>query len=277
MRFTPGAHRIFWTEFIAVDAHILDKSATPRKIDLAILGSCVTRDAVNLILDRVNISYFQARTSIGSMMSDPVSMDFDLDEDVPKFELRCVREDFNKSWRNGFQVKSDIFIMDFIDQRFGLGVGSGGYFTYSTPLQRAVKKTPEVLKKFRYFRPNRDEYNNILTEFLPPLCDYLAEIPNIHINDVFWTIEKEDGSFFDEKMQKEADESNRTLELIYNAIKIRTTAKFFGFAEKKLVARVNHRWGDAPFHYSESVDRMIADTILEHAAAALRVNSLPSA
>ena len=41
-----------------------------KKIKVSIIGSCVTRDAVDLILDEVDIEYYIARSSLCCMFDD---------------------------------------------------------------------------------------------------------------------------------------------------------------------------------------------------------------
>lgn len=90
-----------------------------RKPRIAIVGSCVTRDAF-LDADPVRVVHYTARTSVLSIYARPVAIGDDVLARVePEFIRRCIRTDFRKTLMAEMAASApDAVVVDFIDERF---------------------------------------------------------------------------------------------------------------------------------------------------------------
>ncbi len=245
----------------------IDSLASERKPRFSVLGSCVTRDPLNQIISEIDILSYQARTCITSMMSDPVEIPMDFDSlDAPPFEIRCVKQDLDKSWNSNFSDQCDIIVMDFIDERFGLAMIGKKIFTYSTSLRRLLEHSgTSITPHIRFIPPLSVDYETMLRANLPAFCDRISGLDNLLINDATWAKQKEDGSFFEPEELVKVEKSNRIIGIICEEIAKKTSAQFTGFANDDLIAKFGHRWGDAPFHYSDETEARIAEVLFNSA------------
>ncbi|WP_430910840.1 DUF6270 domain-containing protein [Methylobacterium sp. sgz302541] len=92
------------------------------RIKIAILGSCVTRDAFLLPRGKAyRIPAYVARTSFVSLTSPPVPLAEGTIQAPHRFDVNCIRHDFEKTAIDTILSSApDYLILDFIDERFDL-------------------------------------------------------------------------------------------------------------------------------------------------------------
>lgn len=98
--------------------------------DICIFGSCVTRDVFRISQYLGDLKYF-ARSSLISLMSDPLFLrdeEIQLDSD---FQKKMIISDFSKNFLNAAGTKDTLFIIDLIDERFDLMKYKQSYVTCS--------------------------------------------------------------------------------------------------------------------------------------------------
>ncbi|AWV20157.1 hypothetical protein RADP37_05106 (plasmid) [Roseomonas mucosa] len=244
---------------------MISTQAEMTKANIRVLGSCVTRDPLQHIADKINISYYQARTCVTSMMAQPVSLDLPIDNlDAPPFEKRCVVADLEKTWLKNLSEKADLVVLDFIDERFGLARIDDQIFTFSTTLRRMLDSNGRKISDLRFIPPTSIEYKECLRKSLPEFCEKISSIKTIYINDAVWTERKEDGKRFSEEMIAIINDNNAILHMIFEQISKRTKAHFANVQSDLLEAKIGHRWGDAPFHYSDKTEKLIAERLMSY-------------
>lgn len=241
---------------------------------LAILGSCVTRDPIKHIADEVVIAAYQARTCIASMMSPEPAHDLislveqaGSEQPGPKFEKRCVMADLQRSWRQTISVECDVLILDFIDERFGVGIRNDEVVTHSTALRDLLGGGTLAARGFKHRGPTSADAVAVRDRALVQLCDELSDLKQFWVNDVYWTAMKDDGTQFENI--DEIEGNNRVLSGIYEALAKRTKAQFIGMPRDQLLANSSHRWGPAPYHYTNAAESAIARLLLALARSTL--------
>ena len=106
---------------------------------VAILGSCVTRDAFSFQPSTPwEVTAFVARTSFISMAAPALAADVPFAAPNP-FEARCIRADFDKSTWSILESEFDYLIIDLIDERFDLWrIGDGVVLATVTMTQSGI-------------------------------------------------------------------------------------------------------------------------------------------
>lgn len=104
----------------------------------AILGSCVTRDAVPFMGDAHELVLYAARTSFISLVSTPLSIDESEIELQGNFERRMLHWDLTKLfWQKLEEAKPEAIVIDIIDERFDVLEHNGSRYTRSNYLLQA--------------------------------------------------------------------------------------------------------------------------------------------
>jgi hypothetical protein len=235
----------------------------PDKRNILIFGSCITRDAVCLLENEIEVLWCQARTIVVSMMSLPVEIELDYENSgMPNFEIRNVRYDLSKQWREKLALSADAVVLDFIDERFGLAQTEASAFSYSSAFKAMLPK--DAARPFtRFVPPHSEAYLDLTKQYLPAFCDQLADVPRLVVTDTVWTGRTEPGAAVPQHMFDMVDACNRLLDTIYEELARRTNASFLAIPREELIAKHNHRWGDALFHYSDDNERLIAKRLNE--------------
>lgn len=231
-------------------------------VRLKIQGSCVTRDAVGSVLDKVAIDSYRARSCIVSHVSDPVDVWFKDQSELPNFERRNVYEDFSKKWRFD-NCESIPTVYDFIDERFGiLRMRGGRWVTFSTSLQAMAGGRRPLLKKGKWMSPNSDEFVELTLANLDRFCGLVEERGPALVNTCYWAATDENGMVYAETENGFTDRMNGLLDKIYDRLATRTNAVFFGLPKSDFVGQSAHRWGRAPYHYSPELESVLGDKLV---------------
>lgn len=193
---------------------------------------------------------------VAELMSMP-----DPDIDEHPFERRCVVQDLEKTWQTIFEGVHDVVILDFIDERYGVGIRGSDVVTWSTCLERLLGPGRLEALGFRWSPATSGAFIHRLRAALPGFCERISDHGNILVNEAVWTATYEDGSSLPPGMLAAMAKQNALLELIYEELARRTRVQFLGVDRSLLLAKRNHRWGDAPFHYSDVTEKMFGSLI----------------
>nr|WP_321456100.1 DUF6270 domain-containing protein [uncultured Cohaesibacter sp.] len=234
-----------------------------QKYPIKIQGSCVTRDAVECVMDRVSIETYNARSSIASLISDPVDIWFQDQSELPNFERRNIYNDFDKSWR--FKKPDNIpTIYDFTDERYGiLKLQDDRMVTLSTGLRAMAGGLEQILKKGVWIAPNSDAFLELIASKLDQFCELVDAKGISVINVCYWASQDNKGQSYDENETGFTDRMNRMLDVIYDRLAAKTKATFFGLPKSEFVGDANHRWARSPYHYTIDIEKRIAGKLLE--------------
>lgn len=223
---------------------------------VAIIGSCVTRDAFRPEdAGDWQITAYHARTSLASAMAEVPFEGVELDAIESAFQRRMVRNDLTKVLSD-FLVNddSDLLVYDPIDERFDLlrHPGSSAICTCSVELTRATS-VPDGER----IRSGSAEFYALWEagwqRFLE-LLDARGRRGALRINAARWAYDVDDGGDLPAAYPPVViEKANEFLERLY--ARMRQDVEPWQLIEPALadaLAAREHQWGVAPFHYVES-------------------------
>lgn len=224
--------------------------AAPR---IAILGSCVTRDAFALEeAQRFELVSYMARTALGSFMgrrTQRISPDFSAI--ASNFQRRMVQEDFEKRGRVRLRTLDfDALVIDLIDERLPFArFADGGTATVSNefrqlgvPLSQYTKIPSHGAEAFELWRAG---WTTLLS-----LLDQIDARHKVVVHRAHWVVRATDGSntvddpetvFAANRWLNNAYEHMANTLEPHQAIEVPT---------RRVLADPQHQWGLAPFHYT---------------------------
>lgn len=239
-----------------------------KKIRVAILGSCVTRDLFEFqqsTLDAFEICFYMARSSVISWMAPPC---FDplLTIDANTFEGKRSQWDKQKlHWRLLEQSRPDIVIVDFIDERIGIIQHQNSLMSASGPLLKAFERK-HITHDIK--RPWAAETQQLRAWALPAFLDKVASIcPNIFIHKAIWAHQYKSGqtlqSFKGGEFERLIELNNSVIDPMLVTLEGSFTAvEQIGGLEAGLIAGGDHKWAFCPYHYDSTYYKTVAKQLL---------------
>jgi hypothetical protein len=238
---------------------------------IAILGSCVSRDAINFI-EGLKVSTYLARMSLISLYAKPWAFEATEDELIVEgkgeFENRMLRHDLCKTASEALRSSEPApLLIDFIDERFDVFVDGETALTRSTPL---------MLTKYGKALAGPDVYRRHHARTLPlweKAADrFLADIAGrkVILHRALWASHYRNDDTgeicsFDDKDLESVALHNRLLDHYYDYIEQRHGSVVSIRPEPEFVySDFAHRWGRDFFHFSPDYYGDIAKKI-EHA------------
>lgn len=212
-------------------------------LNISILGSCVTRDAIEF-LENVQIDYYASRTSLISMMSDKTDYNILINENLHGFLYRTLEEDNKKTHFDKFgSTVSDYLIIDFIDERFAILKDiNNNYITCSN----YVESHTNCLDFYSYKIPKLTMQT--LSIWIQSAKKFSKKINNYYKQDRIILHE----AYFagDSHLAKH---NNIHLSIMYNFLKVlMPKIQVIKIDDCSLIMNSKHKWGEAPFHYIDS-------------------------
>ena len=243
------------------DAHTV--RGIPRKdnaldpdIDLAIVGSCVSRDALEFHPDGFNLLGYFARTSLISQATEPVEIgNDDLESDLSPFARRVVEQDLTSNVVASLgELSPRILLLDLIDERFRIVRSGSGWITYSpyfsqTSLGKSLANAPALALLDNERLP-------LFKESVATLANQInATLPNVRmvVHRAFYAefYRDEDGTKpFDPSALEAARVVNELMRTMYDHLSatLRSAASI-EVTPDLVVADAQHKWGLDHFHY----------------------------
>lgn len=239
-----------------------------KKIKVAVLGSCVTRDLFEFnpeLKEKFELVFYNARSSIISYMSGPI-MDRNIRFEKDGFEERCSTNDiFKLHWKILHEVKPDIVITDFIDERIGLINLGGGYVSASGPMINYLESEAESFEILRPWNPIIKRLRENLTEQFMYRLSGVTD--NIILHKAAWSSEQiVNGGIESVDLEKWG-----TLQRLNNEILVKmftdiencpVTIDSIGGEEIGMYSGGEHRWEYSPFHYDKSYYKSLSKQLL---------------
>lgn len=229
-------------------------------------GSCVSRDAFTWGGEEAPalVAYY-ARSSVASAYGSSAVADHFSDQLQSSFQRRQVQHDFGKTLRGVVaQQPFDLLLLDFIDERFPLyRTDDGGVVTISAELGRCG--FPGDLPGHTV--PAFSEEHFVLFEAgwrnLISVLQRCERLSRLRINAVWWACSTEDGSSFGERMTPERiARANHYLARLYDRVSRDLEPwQMLRYPETLFVGGVGHRWGLAPFHYTDAAYAAMLDSL----------------
>ncbi|RQR51894.1 hypothetical protein DIE21_14070 [Burkholderia sp. Bp9140] len=200
----------------------------------------------------IELSDYYARSSLASLNAVPFSDDIPrcISEIPSSFGRRVVERDLTKHFfREALVEKTDIVLVDLIDERFNLWVDdtTGRCCTLSDEIVRAG--FAQEYKRGRTVRSGGEEFWDRWCEGWTRFLSYATDMGlrrNIAINKVFWGERTAAGRQFNWGVA----DNNTLLGRMYDYIaRDLAQTQFLEYSPELLIGDDNHRWGVSPFHY----------------------------
>ena len=225
---------------------------------IGIFGSCVTRDLFEDPDIRPALGQYTSRTTLRSVVAEPVPIDPKLVRLDSAFQRRCVLEDFAKTFFEQLAADPpDFLVIDLIDERFELlRTQTGSWVTRSSAFVSAgLDDAPGFA--FERVRRLTGEAAALVLEAIPVFTERLTAIvppERVILHRAFWlTSFRRDGELhaFPDDRTTFANHQNAALRHAYDAL-----AKALGRRAPEIAldpdayaADAHHKWDLEPFHY----------------------------
>lgn len=227
---------------------------------VSILGSCVTRDIYRFVEESHSYKYY-ARTSLISLMSQPLDICQENIELSSDFQKRTVFQDCQKSFFQSLEAfDSDYLIIDFIDERFDLMKYQDSYVTYSVEFRNSKIESLYPFERIaRHSESTHQLWEAMCKEFINKLSKFIT-LDKIILHEAYWSSEyTEEGQLKSFEKKLEIERNNQILKRYYDYFK----------AQIRDVRTVNETplsdsaniWGLSPYHYTDQYYRNILQQI----------------
>ena len=225
--------------------------------NIVILGSCVTRDIFRLFPGHFNVVAYFARTSIISLMSDPLLIkesDINLDS---AFQRRLILYDFNKLFFPVIKKADfDCLMIDFIDERFDLLKYDNCYVTRSPEMVNSKLETKFNFELIKRNVPRTHElWEESCDSFIYELKKSIS-LERIILHKAFWAEKYCDNNVIRDFSQQQLEgirKNNIILERYHSFFQSRLQGiSILELGKGSFVADKDHQWGLSPFHYEEN-------------------------
>lgn len=223
---------------------------------VAIIGSCVTRDSLELLeSNEVELVAYYARSSLASACSDRKFLDVDTSTIESAFQRRIVGYDLEKTFLMFVKTgEFDLLFYDPIDERFDLLRNDGALATRSNEYLRA--EGPDGPEQIRSGSTEFYELWERGWERLIAELDAAGKRDRFRVNAAFWADAHESGDDAAPGSASSTAEANKFLSKLYERMAIDVPAEqFYRYHDEHLVSAEQHKWGPGPFHYVESFYR----------------------
>lgn len=237
---------------------------------VTIYGSCVARDAVDLAgKDHFSVTDYIARQSLLSAGLDASARFPEVAEVSSPFQRRMMLSDFAGDLERRLTDvagETDVLLWDLTDERHGVHIHQDG-----TVVTRSVDVVvaPEVLAAVehdsRYVPFGTDEHFEM---WAPRAVTFVAELSQLGLMDrtvvlqVPWALVTSDGEPTPWSMGVNAVQANEAYRRYYIHL-LELGLHIFELQPLGVLADPDHRWGLAPFHYTQDVYERIVEHVLE--------------
>ena len=223
---------------------------------IGIFGSCVTRDLFEDPAMRPALAQYTSRSSLISVVADPVPLDPERVRLDSAFQRRCVIEDFGKTFFSQLaESGADWLVVDLIDERFEVLWTEGSCVTRSSAFMgagladAADAGRPPV-------RRLTDEADRLLAGAIEAFAERVTAIVPAHrvvVHRAGWMTRYRDGDTvtdFPEDRAAFAERHNAALDRAYDLLLERLgTGHAIALDRHRYAADAGHRWDLEPYHY----------------------------
>jgi hypothetical protein len=241
---------------------------------IGIFGSCVSRDLLEDPALRPALGQYTSRSSVISVVDDPVPLDPDAVRLDSAFQKRCVVDDFAKTFFDQLEERPpDWLLVDLVDERFEVVRTGGSCVTRSSAfisagLDDALEPTDGAVRRLTR------EADALLDAAIARFTERLTGIVPAHrvvVHRAGWMTGYRDGdaihAFTDERAAF-AERHNAALDRAYDALEARLDgAPVIALDRRRYVADAQHRWKLEPFHYEPAYNAAAIDRLRNLVAA----------
>lgn len=238
---------------------------------LFIFGSCVSRDALEYQEGEIALVKYVARTSLATQISAPVVFPEILDRLPSRFQREMMSIDMHKTLFALLRsMDFDTFLMDFIDERFSIGIFNGARLNLTREFLDANNGELQFPEWNRFSEEKFFAWRRGFDELMALLCSKEC-VPKILINKVYFASRSgmtvSSAAPCQSFMSSEIIRNNAYLERMYEYVERNySNVLFLKYSEQYFTASLNHKWGLAPFHYTDEIYReMLSQLLVYHA------------
>ncbi|MDG4658134.1 DUF6270 domain-containing protein [Ectobacillus antri] len=255
------------TESMAIEEKAVQEEVQPESkvVSIGILGSCVTRDVFNFDeQQQFTINYYQARTSLVSLMSPSLKVKETDIALTSAFQKRMVLGDCNKTFFKQIALrKPEYLIIDFIDERFDVIQSGNAFVTRSREFINS-KLSQNIRKHARFSVEEREElWNDAVQRFADKIITLYEPsqlvLHEAYYKDKYVTKDREVRSF-DADILSDNEKNNRILQGFYQQLQQLIPGIVVIKPSEKYLASESHMWGLSPFHYEDAYYREFITT-----------------
>lgn len=249
-----------------------------RKKKVVILGSCVSRDTMELIPSQnYELILYTARTKIVSQLSPSYAIQENEICLSSAFQKKIVLNDLNKEQFQRIEAsKPDFCIIDFIDERFSLIEYADSFLTKSNELVNSGWLKDKDYKELQYtycegvwkigggYLQKLDDYlYEYLKRILKHFKQYKIILHKAYLLDTYIDCQGEK-QYFESYIVRNNDKINKMLRFMYDYIeKSIRNIKVIDISDKYFACE-NHKWGLAPMHYQEEYYKEAAEMLIKY-------------
>ncbi|QOL24415.1 hypothetical protein LP316_08535 [Thalassotalea sp. LPB0316] len=225
---------------------------------LAILGSCVSRDAYELVKGLARLDFYAARSSLASIYGGSSLNISEVDLEIPgkgKFEIRMLSYDINKySKRLILESDTQYIMYDGIDERFDLLEVGNTLITRSNYLVNT--DFGKSLESSKIIKRNSPDILSIWKSAADKFCHDVAD-KKVIIHKALWSTSYKNHDSnevieFDDEERRMAEQQNLILNDYYDYLESKLDNAFVIDVPKELVySDYAHKWGRDFFHYGQ--------------------------
>jgi Family of unknown function (DUF6270) len=247
--------------------------------NVAVFGSCVSRDLFEDRRLRPLLGHYGARSSVISAVAAPVPLAPDRIAISSEWQRRQVLADFEKTFFASLEeTRPDWLVVDLIDERFDVLCAGGSFVTRSSAFQAAgLDDAVDLgLEPVRRMSPDgRTLFANAAPEFARRVLELLPR-ERIVLHRALWcTRFARDGAVhdFSEERRQLSELQNAMLTDGYDVLE----EAFGGVGAtievdpRRHLADAHHRWELEPYHYAAAYNAYAAEELLRLTGAAVGV------
>ncbi|WP_298886885.1 DUF6270 domain-containing protein [uncultured Serinicoccus sp.] len=241
-----------------------------------IYGSCVSRDTFEFLRPQgYDLTAYVARQSLLSAYSRVDEEELPPHETSSAFQRRMIEGDWTSSLPRALarvRGRVDLVLWDLCDERLGVRrLASGHYVTRSvdtiaTGLDTQLEKQGAALVPF-----GSPQHRRHFTARLRSFRQRLRELELLERTLVLapaWASRCGDGTPTPSSFGLSAEEANPIFADYHDEVEKVVGVPIIRLGEDLVEGAAHHRWGKAPFHYSDEVYLRLVDHISRHAARA---------
>ncbi|MDP2597671.1 DUF6270 domain-containing protein [Alteromonas stellipolaris] len=228
--------------------------------NVRILGSCVTRDALEITTDFKLIDY-TARTSLASLATKSRKDSKLLNNVKSTFQKRMVERDMTKRfWLSLEKSQNDIIVIDLIDDRFNLKLfDDDSSHTVSSEYKTAMDSQ---CQNGRIVKSSSGEFKSLWETGLRRLkrhCDEL-KLDKVFVNCVFY---QPTGNHSIDSSTNIAEKNQYLREAYLKLEDAFGRQAMIEYPEGIIKADADHKWGLAPFHFTTETYKFFLSELLK--------------
>ncbi|MDP5191603.1 DUF6270 domain-containing protein [Rheinheimera baltica] len=222
---------------------------------LFIYGSCVSRDAFEFQSEGFDIVKYVARSSLAVQHSAPLVLEQVVNQLPSAFQREMMTIDMDKSLFSLVKEEIyDVFLIDFIDERFGIAqFDTGARITVSAEFIKAKTDCVTFDEINRFSQQKFELWQRGFDALMQVLANKTAP-PKVVINKVYFTgyvgDSADDAVWHSPFSVDEIDRNNAYLNKLYNYVQQHyRDVEFITYDDAMMIADKQHKWGIAPFHF----------------------------